>query len=114
MTLYRRAWTMQLRDGAEAEYDAAHAAVWPDLTLQMVRDGIVHFYLYRSGSTVFAMQERSSPFPQADALPSEITRRWWQSMARLMVTDELGRPMRTDLKEVFHLEAAALHPEVQP
>lgn len=106
MTVYRRAWTMQLRDGAETEYDAAHAAVWQELTDQMVADGICRFLLFRAGLTVFAVQERLRPFPEPDALPSELTRKWWQTMTRLMVTDPTGRPVRTDLKEVFDLEKA--------
>ena len=106
MTVYRRAWTMQLRDGAEAEYDAAHAAVWQELTEQMVADGICRFQLFRTGLTVFAVQERLRPFPEADTLPSELTKKWWQTMTRLMVTAPTGRPVRTDLKEVFDLEKA--------
>ena len=97
---------MQLRDGAEAEYDAAHAAVWPELAEQMLADGICRFHLFRSGPTVFAVQERRDPFPEAGALPSELTVKWWQAMARLMITDPSGRPVRTDLKEVFNLEEA--------
>jgi L-rhamnose mutarotase len=106
MTVYRRAWTMQLRDGAEAEYDSAHSAVWQELTEQMQAEGICRFQLFRAGLTVFAVQERLRPFPEADAPPSEVTRKWWQTMARLMVTDHAGRPVRTDLKEVFDLEKA--------
>lgn len=111
MTVYRRAWTMQLREGAEAEYDAAHASVWQELTEQMVADGISRFLLFRSGLTVFAVQERLGPFPEAGALPSALTKKWWQTMARLMVTDATGRPVRADLKEVFDLEKAMPHLE---
>lgn len=103
MTVYRRAWTMQLREGAEDAYDAAHAAIWPELAEQMIVDGICRFHLFRSGLTVFALQERSQPFPDADAQPSAVTAKWWQSMAPLMLTDATGRPCRTELKEVFDL-----------
>ena len=54
---------------------------------------------------VFAVQERSRPFSGADSQPSEVTAKWWHRMAPLMETDPTGRPMRTDLKEVFALEA---------
>ncbi len=108
MTLYRRAWTMQLRAGAEDAYDAAHAAVWPELTRQMVADGIHRFHLFRSGLTIFAVQERLHPFPPETAEPSEVSRRWWQAMARLMVTDDRGRPDKTVLKEVFTLDTGTL------
>ena len=105
MTIYRRAWKMHLREGAEEEYDAAHAAIWPDLAEQMIADGVWRFHLFRSGLTIFALQERCRPFPGEDAKPSELTAKWWQSMAPLMVTDATGRPSRTVLKEVFTLDA---------
>ena len=105
MTVYRRAWTMRLSEGAEEAYDAAHAAIWPELAEQMVADGICRFHLFRSGLMVFAVQERSRPFPGAEAQPSEVTAKWWHRMAPLMETDPTGRPVRTELKEVFALEA---------
>ena len=111
MTVFRRAWTMQLREGAEDAYDAAHAAIWPELAEQMVADGIRRFHLFRSGLTVFAVQERLRPFPDADARPSEVTAKWWQIMAPLMVTDAVGRPSRTELKEVFAFEAETAEKE---
>lgn len=109
MTQFRRAWTMQLHPGAEAEYDAAHAAVWPELTQQMQNDGVTRFQLFRAGLTVFAVQERSRPFPGADAEPSSVTRQWWDHMAKLMMTDDTGRPLQTELREVFSLSHSTSH-----
>ena len=106
MTVYRRAWTMELKPGAEAAYDAAHADVWPELVAQMRADGIARFWLFRAGLTVFAVQERTRPFPARATPPSEITRRWWKDMAPLMVTDETLRPKQTELREVFSLGGA--------
>lgn len=107
MTLYRRAWTMELREGAEAAYDAAHADIWPDLRAQMAQSGIVRFFLYRSGTTIFAFQERNRPFPKTGhAAPSNLTARWWRKMAPLMRTEEPDdRPIHTELREVFALDA---------
>lgn len=101
MKIYRRAWIMHLKEGSETAYDDAHAAVWPELTTRMIQDGICRFHLFRDGLTVFAVQERSCPFPTRDKKPDDVTRKWWQSMQPLMVTDETGRPRHTDLKEVF-------------
>lgn len=103
MSLYRRAWTMQLKPQAEAEYDAAHAAIWPELIQQMRDDGVSRFHLFRRDLTVFAVQERLHPFPDRTNTASAITRRWWNDMARLMVTDEANRPLQTELQEVFSL-----------
>lgn len=103
MTTYRRAWTMRLREGAEADYDAAHAAIWPDLVAQMKADGIEFYVLFREGTTVFAVQERATPFPARDRPPTPVTQRWWAAMSGLMVTDEADRPLQTELQEVFAL-----------
>lgn len=107
MTLYRRAWTMQLNEGAEAAYENAHAEIWPELRAQMAESGILRFFLYRSGTTIFAFQERNRPFPASNhAAPSGLSARWWREMAPLMRTEGPDhRPIHTDLREVFALDA---------
>ncbi|MBV7396854.1 L-rhamnose mutarotase [Mameliella sediminis] len=108
MTLYRRAWTMQLREGAEAAYDDAHAAIWPELKAQMTASGIVRFFLYRSGRTIFAFQERDQPFGPTTVPPSDVTVRWWRTMAPLMVTEGANhRPVHHTLREVFALDTTS-------
>lgn len=105
MSLYRRAWTMQLYEGAEAAYDAAHAQIWPEMREQMKASGIVRFFLYRSGTTIFAFQERNHPFTSTTAPPSDITLQWWREMAPLMQTSgEDKQPVHTLLHEVFALD----------
>lgn len=105
MTLYRRAWTMQLREGAEAAYEAAHATIWPEMQEQMQSSGIVRFFLYRSGQTIFAFQERDRPFTGTTAPPSGVTARWWREMAPLMETEGADhKPVHHELREVFALD----------
>ncbi len=104
MTVHRRAWMMHLLEGAEKAYEEAHAAIWPEMLEQMASDGVRQFVLYRSGRTIFAYQERSTPFPPLDSVPSDLTKRWWDQMAALMVTDEGNRPLRNELREVFALD----------
>lgn len=101
MTIYRRAWTMKLREGAEADYDAAHASVWPEIRAQMAEIGIIRYFLFRSGTTVFAYQERDAPFPARETQPSAVTARWWREMAPLMETGEANRPVHNILREIF-------------
>lgn len=109
MTLYRRAWTMQLCEGAEAAYDAAHAAIWPELQAHMQACGIVRFFLYRSGRTIFAFQERNRPFPNTSDPPSEVMVRWWSDMAQLMETEgDHHRPIQRELREVLAYDPAML------
>jgi L-rhamnose mutarotase len=108
MTLYRHAWTMQLREGAGAAYDAAHADLWPEMRAQMRASGIRRFFLYRSGRTVFAFQERDRPFTGTTAPPSELTARWWRAMAPLMETQGPDhQPVHHPLCEVFALDTTS-------
>ena len=107
MTLYRRAWTMQLREGAEEAYDAAHAEIWPEMRAQMRESGIRRFFLYRAGRTVFAFQERDRPFSHTTAAPGGTTLRWWREMAPLMETEGTDhRPVHHELREVFALDTS--------
>ncbi len=101
MTPYRRAWTMRLKDGAEAAYDTAHASVWPELLAHMQKIGVQQFFLFRSETTVYAFQVRDTPFPNDTHTPNDVTRKWWEKMSPLMETDSDGRPVHYPLTEVF-------------
>ncbi len=101
MTLFRQAWRMRLRSGSEADYDAAHAQVWPELIAEMRAGGVEVFVIYRSGLELFAFQQRSTPFPGPDTKPTKTMENWWRKMQPLMMTGTDGRPVREMLSEVF-------------
>lgn len=107
MSLHRRAWTMELSEGSEAAYEEAHAGIWPELLEQMKANGIVRFYLYRSGTTIFAFQERNQPFGSTAIPANELTLRWWRKMAPLMKNaGDQHQPLHTPLNEVFAFESS--------
>ena len=103
MTVWRKAWRMRLKPGAETAYDRAHADIWPELVDVMRTSGVVSFAIYRDGLDVFAFQTRSSPFPDAGAPVLDVALAWWREMEPLMVVSADGRPARTDMTEVFVL-----------
>jgi L-rhamnose mutarotase len=43
----------RLRPGAEARYDAAHAAVWPDVLAAIRRVGVTSWLIFRDGLDLF-------------------------------------------------------------
>ncbi|MCR9136991.1 MAG: L-rhamnose mutarotase [Alphaproteobacteria bacterium] len=96
---------MRLRPGAEAQYDEAHARVWPDLLAEMRNAGVARFIIYRDKLDVFAWQERAAPFPEPGTQPSEVLKMWWHAMKPLMLTEPDGRPKQTPMTEVFVLTA---------
>ena len=100
----RRAWTMRLKPGAAAQYQAAHDALWPEMRALMARNGVRSFSIYRHDLTLFAYQERDAAAP-TDAEPDPIIRRWWTALAPLIDCHPDHSPVREALDEVFHFEA---------
>lgn len=97
------AFTMQLKPGAEAEYQRRHDEIWPELTQALTDAGIYDYaiYLDRRTGTLFAVQKRSDT-NTADSLPNlPLMQRWWTYMADLMETNPDNSPVVTALEPVF-------------
>ena len=53
----RVAFTLQIKEGCEQEYDRRHASVWPALLEEMEESGLHRTYIYRDGLSVFVFME---------------------------------------------------------
>lgn len=99
------AFRMFLHPGREAEYQARHDALWPELA-QLLQDSGVHdysIYLDREHHTLFAVLRRDVDHTM-DRLPDHpVMRRWWAHMADLMRTNADGSPVVEPLPCLFHL-----------
>ena len=91
-----------------AEYEALHAAVWPEVLHQLSRSNIVNFSIYRYGEQLFSYMEYVGDDYDADMLAMSedpATQRWWG------VCNPLQRPVSEraegewwhQLPEIFHL-----------
>ncbi len=98
------AFTMQLKPGADVEYQRRHDTIWPALTAALADAGIRDYaiYLDRATGTLFAVQKRLDGHT-ADALPTlPIMQQWWAYMADLMETNPDHSPVVRPLERVFY------------
>jgi len=99
---------LRLREGAEAEYERYHAAVWPEVLTAIAESGIRNYSIFRYGRWLFSYFE----MPDGASLDtagqvfaaSAPCRRWEAIMKRLQEplpesgTDSLWVPMQA----IFH------------
>ncbi len=104
--LRRYAFLLHLRPGAEAEYDAAHCAVWPEMLALLKRAGICEYSIYRR-ETLLVLTLRCPDFEATWRIIENdpVNLRWQAAMAPFFVSAENLRigerfPM---LEEVFYL-----------
>jgi L-rhamnose mutarotase len=98
------AFRMQLKPGCEAEYRRRHDELWPELGKALSDAGVYDYSIFLDDETLalFAVL-RVRPGGRRDLLPRhKVVRRWWRSMAELMVVREDLSPVEWPLQQVFH------------
>jgi len=75
----------RLKPGAEAEYDALHQAVWPEVLAAIGAAGMTKWQIYRDGLDLFHYIE-CEDYERAIAELAEldVNRRWQATVAPLM------------------------------
>jgi L-rhamnose mutarotase len=75
----------RLKPGAEAAYDAAHAAVWPEVLEAIRAAGVTEWLIFRDGLDLFHYVE-CDDYARAIAELAElpVNRRWQAEMAPMM------------------------------
>ena len=108
----RVAFTLQIKEGCEEEYDRRHLAVWPELMQEMDESGIHRTYIYRETTTVFVYMETGDYRRCAEFLShAPASRRWEEFMAPLLEQGD-SEPYDPEqawpagLPEVFRWESA--------
>jgi L-rhamnose mutarotase len=100
------AFKLKLKPGMAAEYKKRHDEIWPELSQAIREAGISDFtiYLDEETDTLFSVQKLAPGHTAAKLRDTELMRKWWAHMAPLMETHPDQSPVRTPLKEVFHLD----------
>ena len=101
----KHAFTMQLKPGCAAEYEARHDAIWPELAALLRDAGVSDYSIHLDPETgvLFGVLWRTDDHGM-DALPqTAVMQRWWAHMADLMETHPDNAPKVTPLRTVFHL-----------
>jgi L-rhamnose mutarotase len=104
--MQRKAFTMHLKAGFEAEYRKRHDEIWPELSRLLKEAGVSDYSIFLDPETLtlFAVQ-KLDPGKRADELASEpVMRRWWDYMKDLMDCNPDDSPVCKDLHEVFHMD----------
>lgn len=99
------AFRMRLRPGAEAEYEAHHDAIWPELAALLRGAGVSDYAIWLDAETgtLFGHLTRTDDHRMDDLAADPVMRRWWAHMAPLMETNPDGSPVAIPLRRVFHL-----------
>jgi L-rhamnose mutarotase len=105
--MIRRAFTMRLKPGAEAEYRHHHDNVWPDLVAEIENSGIASITTFQRGLDLFLISEIADESAWDKLWTSEIHRRWAEVMEPLMHLREDGIVDAGPLEEIFHLSTRA-------
>ncbi|MCM8730550.1 L-rhamnose mutarotase [Hephaestia sp. GCM10023244] len=100
------AFRMRLRPGCLEAYRQRHDAVWPDLSAALKAAGVRDYSIHHDPETdaLFATMWRDDAARVAALADSDVMRRWWASMAPLMVTNPDLSPETVPLDTVFHLD----------
>ena len=102
----RIGFVMRLLPGAEAEYRARHADVWPEMLAALRAAGARNYSIYLHGEDLFGYLEVDDLRRFQDSMAaSPVNDRWQADMTRLI--DPLTDPatgFHQRLDEMFHLD----------
>jgi L-rhamnose mutarotase len=95
----------RLKPGAEARYDAAHAAVWPEILAGMRRVGITRWQIFRDGLDLFHVIDcEDYDRAIAEMARDPVNQRWQAEMALMMaVAHDYSGGSRDRLPIIFEL-----------
>jgi L-rhamnose mutarotase len=95
----------RLKAGAEQRYDAAHAAVWPEILAAMRRVGITKWLIFRDGLDLFHYIEcEDYARAIAELARDPVNQRWQAEMAPMMaVAHDYSGGSRDRLPIIFEL-----------
>jgi L-rhamnose mutarotase len=104
--MIRKAFVMSVHAGREAEYEARHNPIWPELEATLRAHGVHNYsiFLDRGTRQLFAYAEIESEERWAAIAQTAVCRKWWRHMSDLMPGHADHSPVAVTLDEVFHLE----------
>ena len=105
--MIRKAFRMSVHPGREAEYEARHSPIWPELERTLMSHGVRRYSIFLDAVTgdLFAYAEIDSEERWHAIADTDVCRRWWASMRELMPSNANASPVTRDLREVFRLDA---------
>jgi len=104
--MIRKAFTMSVNEGCEAEYERRHRPIWPELEAVLREHGVHNYSIFLHPATrqLFACAEIESEAQWAAIADTPVCKRWWAHMQDLMPSNPDHSPVAEELREVFHIE----------
>jgi L-rhamnose mutarotase len=91
---------LKLKPGCEQEYIRRHDELWPEMDQAMRRAGVnMAIYLHENQLFLFATAASQNVWDELDRDP--VTPRWDKYMSDILVSDDHGRPLVEDLRQMF-------------
>ncbi len=105
--MIRHAFRMAVHPGQQQEYERRHRPIWPELEAVLLAHGVRTYSIFVDPQTndLFGYVEFENQEQWDSVAETAVCRRWWRFMRDLMPSHDDGRPVATDLREVFHIEA---------
>ena len=100
------AFRMNLFPGQAREYRKRHDEIFPELAKALKDAGVSDYQIWLDPESnhLFGFLTRSDDHTM-DALPrTDANRRWWDFMADIMRTNDLGEPVTVPLENVFKMD----------
>jgi L-rhamnose mutarotase len=97
---------MSVFPGSEAEYRRRHQPIWPELEAVLKAHGVRNYSIFLHPETrqLFGYAEIEDEARWQAIAQTDVCRRWWAHMRKLMPTNPDNSPVALDLEEVFHIE----------
>ncbi len=104
--MIRKAFVMKVNTGREAEYQARHSPIWPELEAVLKAHGAHNYSIFLHPEThqLFAFVEIEDEARWNAVAQTEICQKWWAFMGDIMPSNPDNSPVAHELREVFHLD----------
>lgn len=107
MTITRYGQIIRLRPGSISEYEALHAAVWPEVLEQIKQAGLRNYSIFRDGRQLFSYFEYTGNDFEADMATLDahpVVHRWHEVCMNLQepLDDRTPGEWWKRMAEVFH------------
>jgi L-rhamnose mutarotase len=105
--MQRVAFLLRIKPGTGADYDKAHAAVWPDMLALLKRCGVLDYSIFRRDELLFLTMHIEGDFDSVwDKIEQDaVNTRWQQAMGAYFLPTQETRPGERFpmMQEIFYL-----------
>jgi L-rhamnose mutarotase len=102
--MIRRAFTLQLKPGALAEYKEKHDNIWPELVEEIRRLGIAEMTAFEADPVIFYYSEILDEEAWDRLWASPVHDRWAELFKELIAFNDSEQVDAAFMPEIFHLQ----------